>query len=220
MDGQVRPAKVGLILSSVDDVLTGANNSSLALHNNERKAIYYALRHAQVPVDFLSEDDVIEGRAKDCQVIYILQQWMHSKATAALTKWVQAGGTLVALGGVVVGHLEVRLLHEEQVGGVAQAHEAIQVGIGESVRAAQLVAEQARGLAEIVDELRLLGGGFGRMVVDHQPVRPVHACLEGKVAHPGGALAQDSLFPSVVMMRLQPHIRVKECSRQPLQEQA
>ena len=99
MDGQVRPAKVGLILSSVDDVLTGANNSSFAMHNNERKAIYYALRHAQVPVDFLSEDDVIEGRAKDCQVIYILQQWMHSKATEALTKWVQAGGTLVALGG-------------------------------------------------------------------------------------------------------------------------
>ena len=99
MDGQVRPAKVGLILSSVDDVLTGANNSSFAMHNNERKAIYYALRHAQVPVDFLSEDDVIEGRAKDCQVIYILQQWMHSKATAALAKWVEAGGTLVALGG-------------------------------------------------------------------------------------------------------------------------
>jgi hypothetical protein len=99
MDGRVRPAKVALILSSVDDVLTGAGNQNFAMHNNERKAIYYALRHAQVPVDFLSEDDVIEGRARDYQVIYVLQQWMHSKATAALTQWVTGGGTLVALCG-------------------------------------------------------------------------------------------------------------------------
>src|SRR4029077_10498449 len=48
---------------------------------------------------FLSEDDVTEGRAKDYRVIYVTQQWMHSKAALALTKWVQDGGTLVALGG-------------------------------------------------------------------------------------------------------------------------
>jgi hypothetical protein len=99
MDGKVRPGKVGLLLSSVDDVMTGANNFAFAMHNNERKAIYYALRHAQVPVDFLSEDDVSEGRAKDYRVIYATQQWMHSKAAEALTKWVEAGGTLVALCG-------------------------------------------------------------------------------------------------------------------------
>src|SRR5688572_32643882 len=64
MDGKVRPAKVGLLLSSTDELITGVNNFNLALHNNERKALYYALRHAQIPVDFLSEDDVIEGRAR------------------------------------------------------------------------------------------------------------------------------------------------------------
>jgi hypothetical protein len=99
MDGKVRPGKVGLLLSSVDDVMTGANNFAFAMHNNERKAIYYALRHAQVPVDFLSEDDVIEGRAKDYRVIYVTQQWLHSKAANALTQWIRAGGTLVALCG-------------------------------------------------------------------------------------------------------------------------
>jgi hypothetical protein len=99
MDGRVRPAKVGLLLSSVDELVTGVNNFSLAIHNNERKAIYYALRQAQVPVDFLTEDDVIEGRAKDYAVIYATQQYIHSKCIDALQKWCEAGGTLVALCG-------------------------------------------------------------------------------------------------------------------------
>ena len=99
MDGAVRPAKVGLLLSSVDELLGGYNNARLAMHNNERKAIYYALRHAQVPVDMLSEDDVIDGLAKDYQVIYVTQKALHSKAVAALTAWAQAGGTVVALCG-------------------------------------------------------------------------------------------------------------------------
>ena len=99
VDGKVRQAKVGLLLSSVDDVMTGASNSSLVMHNNERKALYYALRHSEVPVDFISEDDVIDGRAKDYQLIYVTQQWLHSKAVDSLTKWVEAGGVLVALAG-------------------------------------------------------------------------------------------------------------------------
>ncbi len=96
VDGKIRPAKVGLLLSSVDEIQTGVNNFGLALHNNERKAIYYALRHAQVPVDFLSEDDLIEGRAKEMKVIYVGQQWLHSKAIDALKKFVEAGGTVVS----------------------------------------------------------------------------------------------------------------------------
>ncbi len=99
VDGKVRQAKVGLLLSSVDDIMTGATNSTLVMHNNERKALYYALRHAEIPVDFLSEDDVIEGRAKDYQLIYVTQQWLHSKAIDSLKKWVESGGTLVAMAG-------------------------------------------------------------------------------------------------------------------------
>ena len=99
MDGKVRPAKVGLLLSSVDEIMVGATNYSLVIHNNERKAVYYALRHAQVPVDFLSEDDVIDGLARDYKVIYVTQQWLHSRVVKALKKWAKKGGTIVALAG-------------------------------------------------------------------------------------------------------------------------
>ncbi|MBM4031347.1 MAG: hypothetical protein FJ291_06120, partial [Planctomycetes bacterium] len=99
LDGTVRPAKVALLLSSVDEILTGDTNFKGAVHNAERKAIYLALRHAQVPVDFITEDDVTDGLAKDYSVIYLTQQHLHTKAIKALTAWAQAGGTLVALCG-------------------------------------------------------------------------------------------------------------------------
>jgi hypothetical protein len=99
VDSRVRPARVGLLLSSVDEIRTGDANDKGGIHNQERKAVYYALRHAQVAVDFVSEDDVIEGRAKGLDLIYVTQQFLHSKAVEALTRWVDAGGTLVALAG-------------------------------------------------------------------------------------------------------------------------
>jgi len=99
LDGRVRPARVALLLSPVDEILTGDTNFKGGIHNAERKAIYYALRHANVPVDFLTEDDVIDGLAKDYALIYITQQHAHSKAIRALAEWVKAGGTAVALCG-------------------------------------------------------------------------------------------------------------------------
>lgn len=99
LDGRVRPAKVGLLLSSVDDVLSGSTNFKGGIHNAERQGIYFALRHAQVPVDFITEEDVVEGRAKDYRLIYLTQEHLHSKALAALSEWVKGGGALVALCG-------------------------------------------------------------------------------------------------------------------------
>ncbi|MFM8272147.1 MAG: hypothetical protein ACKODX_07400, partial [Gemmata sp.] len=99
VDGKVRPAKVALLLSSTDEIVTGVNNFSLALHNNERKALYYALRHSQTPVDFLSEDDVIEGRARDYKLIYVTQQYLQSRCVESLQKWCESGGTVVSMAG-------------------------------------------------------------------------------------------------------------------------
>ena len=99
LDGAVRPARVGMLLSSVDDIRNPTVLYKGGDTNVGRKAIYFALRHAQVPVDFLSEDDVIDGRADDYRVIYVTQEYLHSDAIVALQGWVERGGTLVALCG-------------------------------------------------------------------------------------------------------------------------
>lgn len=99
MDGTVRPAHAGLLLSSVDELITGDANNKGGHHNMERKALYYALRHSQVPVDFLTEDDLIDGLAQDYRTLYVFQQYLAVKAVKALTAWVEAGGTVVALCG-------------------------------------------------------------------------------------------------------------------------
>lgn len=99
MDGSVRRARVGLLLSGVDELITGDSNQKGGLHNQERKSLYYALRHAQVPVDFLTEDDIIDGLARDYATIYVFQQYLSTKGVKALADWTEAGGTLVALCG-------------------------------------------------------------------------------------------------------------------------
>jgi hypothetical protein len=47
----------------------------------------------------ISEDDVIDGLANDYKVIYVTQQYVQGKALTALKKWVEAGGTVVAMCG-------------------------------------------------------------------------------------------------------------------------
>ncbi len=99
LDGRVRRARVALLLSSVDDIRNPSSLQHGGYTNAGRKAIYYALRHAQVAVDFLSEDDLIEGRADGYRLIYVTQEYLHSRAVSALRRWVQRGGTAVALCG-------------------------------------------------------------------------------------------------------------------------
>jgi len=99
LDGTVRPARVALLLSSVDDIRNSSSLQQGGYTNAGRKAIYYALRHAQVAVDFISEDDLIEHRADGYRLIYVTQEYLHSRAVSALRQWVRKGGVLVALCG-------------------------------------------------------------------------------------------------------------------------
>jgi hypothetical protein len=60
----------------------------------DAKWVYLALRHAHVPVDVLSEQQLAEGKLQQYKVIYVVGPNLRRDAGAKLTEWVKAGGTL------------------------------------------------------------------------------------------------------------------------------
>lgn len=67
--------------------------------NHERKALWLALRHAQLPVDLITDDDLIDGRLAPYRVLYLVGAEIQAAAVPPLTRWVEKGGILFACGG-------------------------------------------------------------------------------------------------------------------------
>lgn len=60
----------------------------------DAKWVYLALRHANVPLDILSEQQLAEGKLETYKVLYVVGPNLRRDAGAALAKWVEAGGIL------------------------------------------------------------------------------------------------------------------------------
>ena len=73
--------------------------ADLNVDNHERKALWLALRHAQYPVDLITDEDIAAGGLSHYKVIYLVGQELLSTAVDPMVRWVQAGGTLVAESG-------------------------------------------------------------------------------------------------------------------------
>jgi hypothetical protein len=101
-----RKAKVAIMLSGAADTWDHEDKGGLGGHggkqnanNEERKAIWLALRHAQYPVDLITDEDVAEGRLRDYRVLYLVGSEMLGSAVKPLDKWIRDGGILYATGG-------------------------------------------------------------------------------------------------------------------------
>ena len=67
----------------------------------DQQMLYLALRHAQLEVDLITEDDIIEdGILKKYDVVYFAGEWIHDKAVGKLDAWVRDGGILYASTGL------------------------------------------------------------------------------------------------------------------------
>src|SRR5262249_54963836 len=60
-----------------------------------KRTLYIAIRHAQVPLDFVTEGDDL----KEYKVLYLADRHVGTAASKAIAAWVEAGGRLFATAG-------------------------------------------------------------------------------------------------------------------------
>lgn len=69
-------------------------NRKCAAYTAEMFDLYLALMHAQVPVEFVSEEDVIAGNIGHLKVLYLTEPNVPEEAQQKLAEWVRQGGVL------------------------------------------------------------------------------------------------------------------------------
>ncbi len=108
LPARTEPAKIAMLLSEASDVweLEGKGQNDVKpgsvptnVSQEERKAIWYALRNAGYRVDMITEDDCHDGLLKNYSVLYVCGQNLDRKAAKEIKGWVNAGGTVFATAG-------------------------------------------------------------------------------------------------------------------------
>jgi len=61
--------------------------------------LYIAIKHQQVPLDFVIEQDALDGSLKNYKVLYLADQHVSRAASKAIAEWVRQGGRLLATAG-------------------------------------------------------------------------------------------------------------------------
>ena len=93
-DGHVRRGKVALLASAATEILGDG-----ATWNLEAKCTYHALRHAQIAVEFITEDEIVAGELKHYRVLYITGSHLLSSTVPKIERWVRSGGILFCSAG-------------------------------------------------------------------------------------------------------------------------
>lgn len=92
---QVRPAQVGLWFSETGDIW-GDNAGSFAA---AKRALYTAILHQEVPLDFVVEQDALDGTLGRYKVLYLTDAHVTKAGSKKIAEWVEKGGVLFATAG-------------------------------------------------------------------------------------------------------------------------
>jgi len=94
-DGQVRAGQAALWFSEAGDIWDDNQPPFAAA----KRTLYIALKHQQVPLDFVIEEDALDRSLDAYQVLYLADRHVSRAATRAIAEWVQRGGVLFATAG-------------------------------------------------------------------------------------------------------------------------
>ncbi|MCM8785321.1 MAG: beta-galactosidase trimerization domain-containing protein [Candidatus Omnitrophica bacterium] len=87
--GKVPETKVAIIWSSSNEVWRETNANTYDMH-----LVYLALQHSQIPIDFINEKEIEEGKLENYKVAYLLSEYISEKALKNIINWVKNGGFL------------------------------------------------------------------------------------------------------------------------------
>jgi hypothetical protein len=87
--GQPRPAQVAMIWSQSDEIWRDSQDTLI-----DQMFVYLALLHDQIPVDFVDEAGIEEGRLAQYKVAYLCGRNLRRDAQRKLGEWVKEGGRL------------------------------------------------------------------------------------------------------------------------------
>jgi len=85
--------EVAFVTPRSSEIWSRATDLSLTTFENA-KWVYLALRHAHIPLDILSEQQLAEGKLDRYKVIYIPGTHLRRDSASAVREWVRAGGTV------------------------------------------------------------------------------------------------------------------------------
>jgi hypothetical protein len=63
---------------------------------SERVSLFILLQHAQLQIDIVTEDDLIDGNLGQYTTLFTAESHVSNAATRALTAWLNRGGTVIA----------------------------------------------------------------------------------------------------------------------------
>eukprot|EP01050_Picozoa_sp_SAG11_P020531 SAG11_NODE_3475_length_2425_cov_1.455718_2_plen_373_part_00 len=84
-------AKAAILYSETADIWLGTAGTAAAA----KRSLFIALRHAQLGVDVVIEEDLIAGNLNHYGALYIVDPQVSEAAMAAAGKWTTTGGQLV-----------------------------------------------------------------------------------------------------------------------------
>src|SRR5262249_22064394 len=89
-----RPADVALLVANTSEVNSRFFKSRFG---PDRIALFTALMAAQIPVDVIDEEEVIEDETlNNYRALYVVDPHVDSRAQSKIKEWVHEGGTLWA----------------------------------------------------------------------------------------------------------------------------